>query len=117
MDSLLTDAAEAPVIFAPKSHKQLINIYNSNATYRDLFSKDGDKYFYNGLEIRFVPLAGSVLIITLPSWISWCTDLLSDFSTIKIEKIAANREDMFLKAIYTLESYVGNQALITLYVG
>ena len=115
MDSKLTDAAEAPVIFAPKSHKQLINIYNSNATYRDLFSKEADKLYYNGIEIRFVPLAENVMILCLPSTIVWCTDLLGDVNTVKVEKIAANREDMFLKVVFTLDSYIANQKFVTLY--
>jgi len=116
MDSLLTDAFEAPVIFAPKSHKQLINIYNANATYRDLFSKNADKIYYNGLEIRFVPLAENVMIISLPSYIKWCTDLESDFNYITIDKIANNREDRFLKVVFTLDSFHINKKNATLYI-
>lgn len=117
MNPVLIDAFEAPYIYAPKGHKQLINIYNSNATYRDLFSKDGEKMFYNGIEIRFKPLADNTLVITLPSFISWCTDLTGDVNQVKIEKIANNREDMFIKAVFTLDSYVGNQKYAVVYNG
>lgn len=117
MDEQLNDAFEAPVIYAPKSHKQLINIYNSNATYRDLFSNEGGKYFYNGIEIKFVPLDANILILTLPSYVIWCTDLVSDVDQYLIDKIAPNRDDMFIKFVFTLDSHVVNQKYFSLYVG
>lgn len=111
------EQAEAPYIYAPRSHKQFINIYNSNATYRDLFSKEGERYFYNGVEIVFVPVPENTMICAQPSNIHWCTDLLDDTTYLKWDKIANNREDMFYKNVQLLFAHVTNQKFITLYKG
>jgi len=106
-----------PFIYAPFSHKQFINIYNINATYRDLFSVQGDRYFYNGLEIKFVPLPENCIIIAKPDHLLWCTDLTSDIQKLVIDKIANNREDYFCKAIFTQFAHVVRQAMNVLYLG
>lgn len=106
-----------PYIYAPFSHMQLINIYNVTATYRDLFSVQGNKYFYNGLEIKFVPLPENCYIIAKPEHILWCTDLMSDLNKLTIDKIANNREDFFYKAIFTQFAHVVRQAMNVLYLG
>jgi hypothetical protein len=109
--------AVKPFIYAPYSHKQLINIFNISATYRDLFSVQADgSYFYNGVEIKFVPLAENVMIVARPDYIVWCTDLLSDINMLKIDKIALNREDMFVKNIMTIFAHVLNQSMNVLYL-
>lgn len=110
---------EKTLIYAPYSHKQLINIYNVSATYRDLFAVDiaRDQYFYNGVEIKFVPLSENVIVAGLPSNIIWGTDLLSDFNKMEINKIANNREDMFVKNIFNIGVHIGRQANNVLYVG
>ena len=109
--------AVKPFIYAPFSHKQLINIFNINSTYRDLFSVQADgSYFYNGVEIKFVPLAENVMIVARPDYIVWCTDLLSDINLLKIDKIALNREDMFVKNIMTIFAHVLNQSMNVLYL-
>jgi hypothetical protein len=110
---------EKPYIYAPYSNKQFINIFNVSATYRDLFSVDikADKYFYNGIEIKFVPLPENVVIAALPSNLIWCTDLVADINKMEINKIANNREDMFVKHIFTIAAHVARQANNVLYVG
>lgn len=110
---------EQPYIYAPHSHKQLINIYNVTATYRDLFAVDikADKYFYNGVEIKFVPLSENVIIAAKPSNLIWCTDLLADINKMEINKIANNREDMFVKHIFTIAAHVARQSNNVLYIG
>ena len=110
-------SGEQPFLYAPHSHKQLINIYNISATYRDLFSVQGDRYFYNGVEIKFVPLSENVVIAAKPSHIVWCTDLVSDLNYMEINKIANNREDMFVKHIFTQFTHVVRQAMNVLYIG
>lgn len=116
------DAGEAPYIYAPYSHKQLINIYNVTATYRDLFSVTGlgtaaERYFYNGIEIQFVPVPENVVVCALPTHIMWLTDLQSDMNELRIDKIANNREDYFVKAIMTEYAHVIRQSMNVLYVG
>ena len=110
---------ENPFIYAPYSHKQLINIFNVSATYRDLFAVDikADKYFYNGIEIKFVPLSENVIVCALPSNLIWATDLLADINRMEINKIANNREDMFVKNIFTIAAHVARQANNVLYIG
>lgn len=111
-----------PYMYAPFSHKQFINIYNVTATYRDLFSVVGlgsanEKYFYNGVEIVFVPLPENCIVVARPDYIIWCTDLVSDINKLEINKIAFNREDMFVKNIMTIFAHVVNQAMNVLYLG
>jgi hypothetical protein len=115
----LSAAAEKPYIYAPRSHKQLINIYNISQTYRDKFSVDmiGDKYFYLGVEIKFVPLAENVILAALPSNIKWCTDLESDFNMLIIDKYPAPRKDYFYDVVFTIFAHVVNQKFNALYVG
>jgi len=110
---------EKPYFYAPYSHKQFINIFNVNATYRDLFSVDikADKYFYNGIEIKFVPVPENCIIAALPSNLIWCTDLVADINRMEINKIANNREDMFVKHIFTIAAHVARQANNVLYLG
>lgn len=116
---VLNAASEKPYIYAPYSHKQLINIYNISATYRDLFSVDmkADKYFYNGIEIKFVPLPENCMIAALPSHLVWCTDLLADIQYMEINKVANNRDDQFIKTVFTQAAHVVNQRYNVLYLG
>lgn len=116
---VLNATAEKAYIYAPYSHKQFINIYNVTATYRDLFSVSADKtqYFYNGVEIKFVPLSENCMIAALPSNLVWCTDLVADINAMEINKIQNNREDMFVKHIFTLAAHVANQRYNVLYLG
>ena len=110
--------AVKPYIYAPYSHKQFINIFNISATYRDLFSVNQatQTYFYNGVEIKFVPMPENCVIAARPDYIVWCTDLLSDINMLKIDKIALNREDMFVKNIMTIFAHVLNQTMNVLYL-
>ena len=114
----LSAADEKPYWYVPRSHKQLINTANMNATYRDLFSVDmvADKYFYMGIEIKFVPLAENVVLCALPSNLKWCTDLMDDLNMIVIEKYAAPRKDYFYDVVFTIFAHVINQRFNTLYV-
>lgn len=110
---------EMPYIYAPYSHKQMINIFNVNATYRNIFSVSDDKktYYYNGIEIKFVPLVENCMIAALPANLIWCTDLLSDLNFMEVNKIANNREDQFIKNVFTLAAHVVNQKYNVLYLG
>lgn len=118
--AVVLDQADAPYIYAPRSHKQLINIYNNNpANFKDAFSVSEDKttYYFNGVEIKFVPVPENVLIVARKAHLFWATDLEADVNTMKIERIANNREDWFIKSIMTIAAHVGNQAYNVLYVG
>ena len=109
---------EAPFIYAPRSHKQMIVQANNVTTdYTKPFVKVGESWYFNDIEIKFVPLPEKVVIAALKSHLFWCTDLLSDVNTMQIDKIANNREDMFLKNNMTLAAHVANQKFNVLYVG
>ncbi len=112
------ESGEMPTIYAPYSHKQLITIFNNNvANYKDAFAVNGDSYGFNGLNIVFVPFPEDVILCARKSHLFWVTDLTSDVNRMKMDKIANNREDMFLKNIMSIGAHVGNQKFNVLYVG
>lgn len=107
-----------PYMYAPHSHKQLITIFNNNpANYKDAFLMEGGKVFFNSIEVVFVPLPENVVVAGLKNHFSWCTDLLSDINLVEINKIANNREDMFVKINMAMAAHVANQEFNVLYVG
>lgn len=116
----LNGVTTPPFIYAPRSHKQLINIFNNNpVNFKDAFSVSEDKsrYYFNGVEVKFVPIPENVMIAAKKEHLFWCTDLQSDINLMMIDKIANNREDMFLKNNLTIVPHIGNQVFNTLYVG
>jgi hypothetical protein len=115
----LSASEEKAFIYAPRSHKQLINIANVNLTYRDVFSVDmvADKYYYLGVEIKFVPIAENVMLVAVPSSIKWCTDLMEDLNMVVIDKYPQPRKDYFYDVVFTIFAHVTNQKFNTLYVG
>lgn len=118
--SVVLTGSEMPKIYAPKSHKQmLIQANNVTTDYKKPFdiSANADSFYFNGLEIVFVPLPEKVVICALASHLIWCTDLVADVNTLQMDKIANNREDMFLKHNMTLAAHVVNQKFNVLYVG
>ena len=118
IDPEVLENGELPTIYAPYSHKQLITIFNSNpANYKDVFDINGGVFGFNGLTIEFVPIPENVVLAAKKSHLFWCTDLMSDLNVMKMERIAANREDWFLKSIMTETSHVANQKYNVLYVG
>lgn len=104
-------------IYAPKSHMQLINIYNTNASFRDLFSVTNGQYFYNGIEIKFVPVPENVIIAAPKEHLFWVTDLTSDVNKFEVNKVALNQDLLFVKHVGTIAAYVANQAFNVLYCG
>tara|TARA_R110000796_G_scaffold97429_1_gene204404 strand:+ start:3379 stop:4404 length:1026 start_codon:yes stop_codon:yes gene_type:complete len=112
------ESGENPIIYAPYSHKQLITIFNNNvANFKDAFAVSGNTFAFNGIVIEFVPLPENVILCAKKSHLFWVTDLTSDINTMKMDKIANNREDMFLKSIMSIGAHVGNQKFNVLYVG
>ncbi len=113
---LLNQGDKTPYFYAPYSHRSLITIYDNNpANFKLAFAVNNGEYSFNGVAIRFVPLPENVLIVAPKEYLFVATDLESDFTTMKVDKIAENREDYFIKSIMTLATHVGNQALNVLY--
>lgn len=118
--SVVLTGSEMPRIYAPKSHKQmLIQANNVTTDYKKPFdiSANADSFYFNGLEIVFVPTPENVVVCALPSHLVWCTDLESDVNQVQLDKIANNREDMFIKHNMTIQAHVVNQKFNVLYVG
>ena len=83
----------------------------------EIYSAFHKTYFYNGIEIKFVPLPENCMVVAIPSNLIWCTDLLSDLNYMEVNKIANNREDQFIKNVFTLAAHVVNQKYNVLYLG
>jgi hypothetical protein len=111
---------EQPIIYAPKNIKQIIVAANNVVSD---FNKPFDvnpaatEFYFNGLLIEFVPTPNNVIIVALKSHLFWVTDLANDNNTMKIDKIAENREDMFIKSVLSIGAHVANQKFNVLYVG
>jgi len=120
---VLADKSERPRIYAPYSHIQLINQFNNVATnYKDVFivtdlGKPEQKVYFYGIEVVFVPSPENCIVAAKPSHLLWATDLLADVNKMEINKIANNRDDMFVKHVYTIFAHVMNQAYNVLYLG
>lgn len=111
---------EQPIIYAPRSHKQMIVQANNVTTdYTKPFDADASatNIYFNGLKVEFVPLPEKVVICALKSNLIWCTDLLSDVNTMKVDYLAANSEQMFIKNNVTIAAHVVNQKFNVLYAG
>lgn len=114
------NGTEQPLIYAPYSHKQLIVQANNVTTdYTKPFQANdsASEIYFNGVKIVFVPLPANTVIAALKSHLVWATDLVSDYNMMKIEPIAANRDDMFIKSEMTITAHVANQKFNVLYVG
>jgi hypothetical protein len=108
---------EDVTIFAPFSHLQLIKQANANATYRDIFTVTGNVVYYLGVKVEFVPLSENVIIAGRSSDIVLGTDLVSDFTEFEFGKVNNIGDEMFLKAVFTLEAAVIVPTQKVLYVG
>lgn len=118
--AVVLNGSEMPLIYAPRSHKQMIVQANNVTTdFKKPFDVDASatNFYYNGVQIKFVPIPEKVLICALKSHLVWATDLVADINVMQVDKIAANREDMFLKNNMTLAAHVANQRFNVLYMG
>jgi hypothetical protein len=107
------------VIYMPHENRALIEIYNNNpSNYKNAFIPTSDGFFtYNGIPIEFVPLPANSMIAGVKMDFVWATDLTDDSEQIKVDVIAPNREDFFIKTIATIESWIFNQNEKVVYVG
>jgi hypothetical protein len=104
-------------IYAPHNHLQLINTYNTNATYRDLFQVSGGNYYYNGVQIEFVPLPNNAMIAGIGTDLVWGCDITDAKSSVKIDFLRANSDDMFVWMKYTQESSFVQAQQFVVYLG
>ena len=116
---LLKGKKRTVYIYAPYSHMQMINIANNNTSnFKDAFSvtEATQTYYFNGIEIKFVPLPENVMIAAPKEHLVWNTDLLSDMNKVQIEKVEAASDMWFIKVVMTLQTHIANQRYNVLYV-
>ncbi len=117
---VLHNKIDKPYIYAPYSHLAMINQFNSANTYKsDVFVVDmvNQRYFFQGLEIKFVPVPENCVLISSKKHLVWCTDLTDDLLYVEIMKKQNNADDMFYKFVFLQECHVRNQKFQTLYLG
>lgn len=119
-DELLNDpeASANTVIYMPMNCKKFIHQYNANPlAFKDVFVVDGSNFSYLGIAIKFVPLPNNAMIAGNSMDFVWCTDLVSDYNNVKVNKLPDPAENFFYKIIYTLESWIFYQGAKVVYVG
>lgn len=117
-----TNPDEMPVIFAPRGDRQLIKIANNavGAAQQINFLVEGagvnEKIYYNGVEIKFVPLVG-FRILTAGKFLKLLMDLTGDVSSLQVDKVANGAMQRYIKNVGSIATWVTNQRYITLYNG
>lgn len=104
-------------IVAPLSHMALINIFNINQTYRDKFTVVNGEYFFLGIKIEFCPIPENVMILARTKNFIWATDLINDVAGMKIDYVANDSKEMFMRTDFTLDAVVMQPGQVVLYVG
>jgi len=105
--------------YAPKSHRQLIAIYNSTpANYQSGgYAQSGNDWTFNGIPIKFVPIPENCMIAAKRSYINWCTDLMSDLNEFKLDQWDKRTQLWFVQTVFSIFAHVTNQKFNALYVG
>lgn len=117
-----TNPDEMPVIFAPRGDRQLIKIANNavGAAQQINFLVEGaganEKIYYNGIEIKFVPLVG-FRILTAGKFLKLLMDLSGDVSSLQVGQVANGAMQRYIKNVGSIATWVTNQRYITLYNG
>lgn len=113
---------EQPVAFVPLAHKQFMKIANNSvgaaSNQNFLFEGSGlnEKCYYNGIEIKFKPLVG-FMIICNPMYLKLLMDLKGDLSGLEIGKMSNGADQFYYKNVQAWATYCTNQRYIVLYGG
>jgi hypothetical protein len=119
----LSDTMSPTLIYAPRTHRQLIRIANNSVGAAQqvnfLFdsASNDSKCYYNGVEVAFVPLPSDKMYAQRKSAISWNTDLTDDVNKFEVGKLQADADVQFVRSIYTLAANVGQASKGVLYGG
>jgi hypothetical protein len=112
-----------PFIYAPLAHRQLIKVANNavGAAQQVNFLVEGagatEKIYYNGIEIKFVPLGATFMILAPSEFLHLLMDLVGDISTLMIDQVANGAMQRYIKNVGSISTWVTNQRYITLYGG
>jgi hypothetical protein len=93
-------------MYLPMAAKQLVLIANSDRTYRDLLTVNGESISYLDCPIEFVPVAANTIVAGRASDFIWGTDLLSDEGSLEVNKVTNESDEMFYKLVFTLGAAV-----------
>ncbi|MDF7810756.1 hypothetical protein [Hymenobacter sp. YC55] len=104
------------LVYAPHSHKLMIDIFNTNQTYRDIFKVSGDVYTFHGKRIAFVSLPENSLVSGLGPEFGAATDLLSDSVSFEIGKVNNVGDQMFSKLTCSLDTGIVVPSQKVLYI-
>jgi len=119
----LADTLSPTLIYAPRTHRQLMRIANNSvgAAQQVNFHFDSpandSKCYYNGVEVAFVPLPDNKMYAQRKAAISWNTDLTDDVNKFEVGKLQADADVQFVRSIYTLAANVGQASKGVLYGG
>lgn len=119
---VVNNMTNVPFIYAPLEHRQLIKIANNavGASQQVNFLVEGsgtnEKISYNGIEIKFVPMVG-FMILADKRYLKVLMDLMSDMSSLNVGEVGEGAMQRYIKNIQTLATWVTNQRYITLYGG
>jgi hypothetical protein len=110
-------------IYAPLGHRQMIKVANNavGAAQQVNFLVEGaganEKIYYNGIEIKFVPLGATFMILAPSQFLILLMDLVGDVSTLMIDQVANGAMQRYIKNVGSIATWVTNQRYITLYGG
>lgn len=121
---VLENDQDPPMIYAPRSWKQLI--YNANNTVGAaqqinflIEGKGSDaRFYYNNVEIVFVPAPNNNwAYCNQKSKVMWNTDLLDDVNKVDIGTVANDGDTRYIRAIYCIHTHVAAAANGVFYGG
>ena len=120
----LADTVSPTVIYAPRAWRQLARIANNSVgaaqqvNFEFESGANDAKCFYNGVEILFVPTPNNLMAYAQrKAAIIWATDLADDISRFTVDKLVADGDTQFIRAIYTMAAHVGQATKGVLYGG
>lgn len=121
--AVLDDNLDPAVIYAPRSHRQLMRTANNSVGAAQqinfLFESTDNqsKVFYNGVEVLFVPLPEGYMYASQRSNVTWNTDLDADLNVVQIDKVQADADVKFIRMIFTMDATIMRQSQSVLYGG
>jgi hypothetical protein len=122
----IKEGDEKPVIYAPYSWREFIEIANNSvgaaSNQNFVINRDAKGFAesasYNGIQIQFVPITlTDTALCHRPSCINWVDDSSSDVTKVEIGKLLPDGDQMYIRVIYTLDATVMNQFEAVLYGG
>lgn len=119
---VIANTKNPPVWFAPLAHRSLMRIANnsvgaaSNKNFEFTSDALDSKCFYNGIEVKFKPLVG-FMIICPKMFLKLLMDLKGDLAGLETGPEANGGQRHWYKNVQAYATWVTNQRYIVLYGG